>query len=61
MAKVRVEFEIELPDVNGEVNDDKIEEWLRFSYGDNGCMSCDNPFVADEPEPIFGTFEWEHA
>lgn len=55
--KVKIEFEINVPDV--EHTEEQLEEWLRFTLGDNGCMGGDNPFGDYEPEPIFGTFEWD--
>jgi hypothetical protein len=57
--KVKVQYEIELPIDNA--TDEEIEEWLRFELHDNGEMSCKNPFDEFEPEPIFGTFDWQHC
>ena len=56
--KVKIEFEVNLPD-NIELTDDEIEEFLRYHFRDNGIMSGRNPLVNEvEPEPIFGTFYW---
>jgi hypothetical protein len=55
--KVKVEFEVNIP-VEG-ATEEQIEEWLRFSFGDNGVMENKNPLSNFEPEPIFGTFNWE--
>lgn len=54
--RVRVEFEIKLPDID---NEERLEEFLRFSFGDNGFMDAGNPFTGNHVEPIFGTFDWE--
>lgn len=59
--KVKIEFEVELPDV--EHTEEQLEEYLRYHFRDNGSVSTKNPFeVASkrEPEPIFGTFEWAY-
>ena len=56
---VKIEFEVELDEV--EHTEEQLEEYLRYVYGDNGCMSSKNPFYKQkELEPIFGTFEWEY-
>lgn len=59
--KVKIEFEIELPDI--EYTEDELEEFLRFSYNDNGSMKTDNPFnvARSDTDPIFGTFEWDYS
>lgn len=56
--KVRVEFEVELPDVKH--TEKQLEEFLRFEHGDNGVMSGNNPFKGETAAPIFGTYEWEY-
>ena len=57
--KIKIEFEIELEDVE-EYTEDQLEEFLRYTFRDNGCMSCESPFYGQESvETIFGTFEWE--
>ena len=57
--KVKIEFEVELNEV--EHTEEELEEYLRYTFRDNGCMSGKNPFYGQqEPEPIFGTFEWEY-
>ena len=57
--RIKIEFEIELEDVE-EYTEDQLEEFLRYTFGDNGCMSSKNPFYGQGGvEPIFGTFEWE--
>ena len=57
--KVKIEFEVELNDV--EHTEEELEEYLRYTFRDNGSMSGENPFYGEqEPEPIFGTFEWEY-
>ena len=57
--KIKIEFEIELEDVE-EYTEDQLEEFLRYNFRDNGCMSSENPFYGQiSVEPIFGTFEWE--
>jgi len=57
--KIRIEFEIELPDI--EHTDDELEDFLRFELRDNGHLDGSNPFMAAKAdvEPIFGTFEHE--
>lgn len=55
--RIKVEFEIELPDVP--LTDDQIEEWVRFELGDNGGRSTDTPLDHVSADPVFGTFEWE--
>jgi len=60
VPRIKVEFEVEIPsDVR--INDDNLEEWLRFWLNDNGDMSMENPLddLVGEVEPVFGTFEWE--
>jgi len=61
--KVKIEFEIELPD-DIEHTEDELEEFLRFRLGDNGIMSGKNPFDSKRPrcntDPIFGSFEWDY-
>ena len=58
--KVKIEFEIELPDI--EHTEDQLEEFLRFEFGDNGVKDSRNVFnEAEGVEPIFGTFEWSYA
>ena len=58
--KVKIEFEVELNEV--EHTKEQLEEYLRYMFKDNGKMSTKNPFYKQgEPEPIFGTFEWEYA
>lgn len=58
--KVKIEFEVELNEV--EHTEEQLEEYLRYMFRDNGQMSTKNPFYEQgEPEPIFGTFEWEYA
>lgn len=58
--KIKVEFEIELPVVDGvQPTDDEIEEWLRYELNDNGGMELANPLSGEQVEPIFGTFQWE--
>lgn len=55
--KVKIEFEVELPDV--EHTDKELGEYLRYHFRANGEMSLENPFYEHgEPEPIFGTFDW---
>lgn len=60
--KVHIEFDVQVPDLPGleagDSNDAIIEEWLRFSFHDNGVMSTKNPLCYVEPEPILGTFLW---
>ncbi len=56
--RVKIEFEVELPDVDH--TDTQLEEWLRFEFRDNGCMKQANPFNGNEPDPIFGTFMWDY-
>jgi len=57
MPTVEVTFEIELPDL--EHTEQQLEEFLRFSLGDNGMMDGTNPFSHCRVDPIFGTFEYE--
>ena len=57
--KVKIEFEVELDEV--EHTEEELEEYLRYTFRDNGSMSGINPFYGQqEPEPIFGTIEWEY-
>ena len=58
MAKIHVEFDVELP---GLAKDKEVEEWLRFELGDNGTISLDNPLEKFEVEPIFGSFDWQRV
>lgn len=38
---------------------DQVDEWLSFSFGQNGTMSEDNSLQNDEPEPFsHHDFEW---
>ena len=58
--KIKIEFEIELPD-DIEHTEDELEEFLRFQLGDNGILSGKNPFSAKcNTDPIFGTFKWDY-
>jgi hypothetical protein len=59
--RVKIEFEVDVPPVVG--TEQELEDWLRFVYNDNGSINSDNPyFVAcGEPDPVFGTFDWEVA
>ena len=57
--KIKIEFEIEIEDV--EHTESELEEYLRYTYRDNGRMFSKNPFYGqEEPEPIFGTFKWKY-
>lgn len=48
-----------IEDVEG-YTEDQLEEFLRYTFRDNGFMSSKNPFYGQRNvEPIFGTFEWE--
>jgi hypothetical protein len=40
--KVEIKFEVELPEV--EHTKEQLEEFIRFEFRDNGCLSGDNPF-----------------
>lgn len=56
--KIKIEFEVEIEDIGA--TDQEVEDYLRFSFGDNGSLSGKNPYINEgEPEPIFGTFEIE--
>lgn len=56
--KVKVEFEVEIEDKGA--TDSEIEAFLRFSFGDNGSLDGNNPYIDEgAPEPIFGTFYTE--
>jgi len=57
--RIKIEFEIELPD--GNYTDEEINEFVRFEYADNGCMSSENPIDCFDIEPIFGTFNWKKS
>ena len=59
--KIKIEFEIELPD-DIEHTEDELEEFLRFHLGDNGKLSGKNPFNVKKcnTDPIFETFDWEY-
>lgn len=54
--RVKVSFEVEVPDVVH--TDEELEDWLRWEFGDNGRISCNNPFEVSgmSAEPVFGTF-----
>ena len=52
----RVKFDVEVPD---DMPYQAVEDWLRFSFGDNGSMKVVHPAMETEPEPIFGTFDVE--
>ena len=58
MAKMSIEFDIEVPD---EITYDDLLEWVRFELHDNGCMAGSNPMVDKELTPIFGTLQVETA
>jgi len=55
--KVKIEFEVELPDVTHTF--DELEDFLRYEFRDNGSLSGGNPFYKAKiyVAPIFGTFE----
>lgn len=58
--RVRIEFEVEIPTIAGVLmNDEQVEEWLRYELNDNGQMMRSNPLDGSEVEPVFGTFQWE--
>ena len=40
--KVKIEFEVELNDI--EHTEEELEEYLRYTFRDNGSMSTKNPF-----------------
>jgi hypothetical protein len=59
MRRVRVSFHVEVPEVSG--TERQLEEWLRFTFGDNGIIESGNPYMdaaGDYAEPVFGTFTW---
>lgn len=55
-AKVKVEFEVIVPDSN--IPDNQINEWLRYMLHDNGEMQLANPLIFEEIEPVAGTLKW---
>ena len=56
--RIKIEFEVEINEVDNYTYE-QLEEYLRYSFKDNGSISIKNPFYEQgEPEPIFGTFEW---
>jgi hypothetical protein len=56
---IRIEFEVEVPDI--EHTEKELEDFLRFSFRDNGYLEGSNPFIKQgQPEPIFGTFDWNY-
>lgn len=59
MPRIKVEFEVEIP-ADARINDDNLEEWLRFRLNDNGEMAGDNPLdeIIGEVEPAGMTFDW---
>lgn len=59
MRRLKVEFEVKLPD--GSFTDEQIDEWLRFGFGDSGFMSGNNPLNGSATEPVFGSFFWDEA
>ena len=58
--KVEIKFKVDVPDVGA--TEQEIEDWIRFSFGDNGQIDGLNPLLDQhgDAEPIFGTFgiEW---
>jgi len=58
--RIKIEFEVELEDVENHT-EKELEEYLRYYFRDNGSLSTKNPFEKQgEPDPVFGTFEWEY-
>jgi hypothetical protein len=59
--RVKIEFEVDVPPVVG--TEQELEDWLRFVYNDNDTINSDNPYLVScgEPDPVFGTFDWEVA
>ena len=60
MQRVQVKFEVELPETEREPTWKEVEEWLRFEFRDNGSMKIANPLSSHEPEPVFGSFDWNY-
>lgn len=56
MSKVRIEFEVVIPDTDNEPTQEQIEDWLKYSFGIIGRLSGDNPFINHEPTPNYGSF-----
>ncbi len=54
MERRTVSFDVHIPNV--EHTEEELEDWLRYKFGDNGCLSLSNPFSDYHPAPIFGTF-----
>ena len=63
MMRIKVEFEVEVPDdaVGGVLDSSDLDDYIRYVFHDNGSLSMDNHFAeeCDVLEPIFGTFYWE--
>ena len=53
--RVKVEFEVEIPDG---MSEDTITEWLRWEFRDNGQIKTSNPLANKVAEPVPYTFEW---
>jgi hypothetical protein len=53
-TRVKVNFEVDIP-VDG-CQLQAIEDWLRFSFGDTGSISKNNPLYSYEAEPTIGSF-----
>lgn len=59
--KVKIEFTIEVPDLEKH-SIDEFEEYLRYHYGFSGGMSVENPFCNDGQAPIpVGSINWNYA
>ena len=60
--RIKIEFEVEVPDVAiAMASDSDLDDYIRYVFHDNGSLSLDNPFAEEDDvlEPIFGTFYWE--
>lgn len=64
VMRVKIEFEIELPDVKHSKK--QLEEYIRYHFRDYWSLSGDNPFYrfeeehGGEPEPVYGSFKWRY-
>ena len=54
--KYRIEFEVRVPE---SAFFEEVESWARYTVGDTGCMSTDNPLCDTDFDPVLGTFKIE--
>jgi hypothetical protein len=54
VKKYRIEFVIKVKD---DIPPEQVEEWARFTVGDRGKMSLENPLTDESFDSVFGTFK----